>query len=84
MPRSVSGVTAAPSEMPTVTNTTRASGAGICIGRCARAATATAIIEPDSQPAGNPNQANSARAITVLGTTALIRPWRWNGREWVE
>ena len=23
-----------------------------------------------------PNQANSARAITVLGTTALIRPWR--------
>jgi hypothetical protein len=31
-----------------------------------------------------PNQANSARAITVLGTTALIRPWHWNGREWVE
>jgi prepilin-type N-terminal cleavage/methylation domain-containing protein len=31
-----------------------------------------------------PNEANSARAITVLGTTALIRPWRWNGREWVE
>jgi prepilin-type N-terminal cleavage/methylation domain-containing protein len=31
-----------------------------------------------------PNEANSARAITVLGTTALIRPWHWNGREWVE
>ena len=31
-----------------------------------------------------PNEANSARAITVLGTTALIRPWRWNGRDWVE
>ena len=31
-----------------------------------------------------PNQANSARAITLMGTTALIRPWRWNGREWVE
>jgi prepilin-type N-terminal cleavage/methylation domain-containing protein len=31
-----------------------------------------------------PNQKNSARAVTVLGTTALIRPWRWNGREWVE
>ena len=30
------------------------------------------------------NQKNSARAITLLGTTALIRPWRWNGREWVE
>jgi prepilin-type N-terminal cleavage/methylation domain-containing protein len=31
-----------------------------------------------------PNQSNSARAITVMGTTALIRAWRWNGREWVE
>lgn len=31
-----------------------------------------------------PNQANSARAITVMGVTALIRPWHWNGREWVE
>lgn len=30
------------------------------------------------------NQANSARAITVMGATALIRLWRWNGREWVE
>ena len=30
------------------------------------------------------NQKNSARAITLLGTTALIRPWHWNGREWVE
>ena len=30
------------------------------------------------------SQANSARAISVLGTTALIRPWRWNGREWQE
>ena len=27
---------------------------------------------------------NSARAITVFGATALIRAWRWNGREWVE
>jgi prepilin-type N-terminal cleavage/methylation domain-containing protein len=31
-----------------------------------------------------PGQDNSARAISVLGTTALIRPWRWNGREWQE
>lgn len=31
-----------------------------------------------------PNQANSARAVTILGATALIRVWRWNGREWVE
>jgi prepilin-type N-terminal cleavage/methylation domain-containing protein len=27
---------------------------------------------------------NSARAVTIMGATALIRPWRWNGREWVE
>ena len=31
-----------------------------------------------------PSQANSARAITVMGATALVRMWRWNGREWVE
>lgn len=30
------------------------------------------------------NQPTSARAITVLGTTALIRPWTWNGQAWVE
>jgi prepilin-type N-terminal cleavage/methylation domain-containing protein len=29
-------------------------------------------------------QKNSARAITIMGATALIRAWRWNGREWVE
>jgi prepilin-type N-terminal cleavage/methylation domain-containing protein len=26
----------------------------------------------------------SPRAITVFGATALLRAWRWNGREWVE
>ena len=31
-----------------------------------------------------PNQATAPRAITVMGATALIRTWRWNGREWVE
>jgi prepilin-type N-terminal cleavage/methylation domain-containing protein len=31
-----------------------------------------------------PNQANSARAVTVMGATALIRTWHWNGREWME
>ncbi len=30
-----------------------------------------------------PNQPNTARAVTVMGATALIRPWRWNGREWM-
>jgi hypothetical protein len=31
-----------------------------------------------------PDERNSARAITILGATALIRVWKWNGREWVE
>lgn len=31
-----------------------------------------------------PNQVNSARAVTIIGTTALIRPWHWNGQNWVE
>jgi prepilin-type N-terminal cleavage/methylation domain-containing protein len=26
-----------------------------------------------------PNQPNSARAITIFGTTALLRSWRWDG-----
>jgi prepilin-type N-terminal cleavage/methylation domain-containing protein len=30
------------------------------------------------------DQRNSARAITIMGATALIKVWRWNGREWVE
>jgi hypothetical protein len=31
-----------------------------------------------------PNQPNSARAITIFGTTALLRTWRWDGASWVE
>lgn len=31
-----------------------------------------------------PNDALSSRAITIMGATALIRLWRWNGREWVD
>jgi prepilin-type N-terminal cleavage/methylation domain-containing protein len=30
------------------------------------------------------NQPTSARAITVLGATGLVRQWTWNGRDWVE
>jgi hypothetical protein len=26
----------------------------------------------------------SANAITILGATAAIRAWRWDGRQWVE
>jgi prepilin-type N-terminal cleavage/methylation domain-containing protein len=31
-----------------------------------------------------PNDPLSSRAITIMGATALIRLWRWNGREWVD
>ena len=31
-----------------------------------------------------PSEENSARAITVMGATALVRVWRWNGNAWVE
>jgi prepilin-type N-terminal cleavage/methylation domain-containing protein len=31
-----------------------------------------------------PGQVNSARAVTVMGATALIRAWHWNGKKWVE
>ena len=31
-----------------------------------------------------PGDPNSARAITVFGTTALLRVWRWDGRRWTE
>lgn len=27
---------------------------------------------------------NSARAVTILGTTALVRAWRWDGSKWAE
>jgi prepilin-type N-terminal cleavage/methylation domain-containing protein len=31
-----------------------------------------------------PSQPNSSRAISIMGATALIRVWRWNGTDWVE
>lgn len=31
-----------------------------------------------------PGEENSGRAITVMGATALIHAFRWNGTEWVE
>ena len=32
---------------------------------------------------GKVNQPQSARAVTIFGPTALIREWRWNGRQWI-
>ena len=54
-PLSVSGVTTAPSEMPTRTEITRDSGTGTCIGRPNSAAGATASSEPVTSPAGKPS-----------------------------
>lgn len=31
-----------------------------------------------------PGQVNSGRAVTVMGATALVRSWRWDGKKWVE
>jgi prepilin-type N-terminal cleavage/methylation domain-containing protein len=33
---------------------------------------------------GNKNDVMSARAISIFGVTALLRPWRWDGAKWVE
>jgi prepilin-type N-terminal cleavage/methylation domain-containing protein len=33
---------------------------------------------------GQPGQIGTANALTVLGTTALIRTWRWDGSRWVQ
>jgi Tfp pilus assembly protein FimT len=33
---------------------------------------------------GNPGDFTSARAITILGTTALVHPWRYDGRRWID
>jgi hypothetical protein len=53
-PCNVSGVTAAPSDMPTRTKIARDSGAGTMTGRPTRAAAATATNEPVTSPAGKP------------------------------
>jgi prepilin-type N-terminal cleavage/methylation domain-containing protein len=33
---------------------------------------------------GQPGQISTANALTILGTTALVRTWRWDGRQWVQ
>jgi ubiquinone/menaquinone biosynthesis C-methylase UbiE len=27
---------------------------------------------------------DQARAVTIFGATGLVRPWKWDGRKWVE
>ena len=55
-PFSVSGVTTAPSEIPTMTEMMRDNGAGMSTGRPHNAAVATPSNEPVTRPAGNPAQ----------------------------
>ena len=31
-----------------------------------------------------PDEANSARAVTFFGPTAVLRGWKWDGKKWVE
>jgi hypothetical protein len=33
---------------------------------------------------GIDQQPLTSNAITILGSTAAVRTWRWNGRVWVE
>lgn len=33
---------------------------------------------------GIPNQTSTASAVTIIGTTATIRVWKWDGRQWVQ
>jgi type II secretory pathway pseudopilin PulG len=33
---------------------------------------------------GVPNQASTANALTIIGTTATVRTWRNDGRQWVQ
>jgi prepilin-type N-terminal cleavage/methylation domain-containing protein len=46
------------------------------------------LVDQNGDPAngtaflGRANQPLSARAVTIFGPTALIREWRWNGRQW--
>ncbi len=33
---------------------------------------------------GVANQPNTANAVTIIGTTATLRLWRWDGARWVQ
>ena len=74
MPCKVSGVTAAPSDMPMSMNIARINSVGMNIGRPATAAPATAKIEPDSQPAGTP--ARPSAAPPMAATPSVSARWR--------
>ena len=73
MPRSISGFTTDPSRMPTSTKDTRATGGGTSMGRPLTPATATASIEPDTRPAGNPTSVNATPPIRATVSVSARR-----------
>jgi hypothetical protein len=72
-PLKVSGLTAAPREIPTSTEITRDSGAGTVIGRPASAATATASNEPMTNPAGRPRKARMLPPAAPTANVSAVR-----------
>ena len=70
MPRSVAGVTTAPSRMPISTKHTRASGSGTCVGRPSSAATAVTSIEPETSPAGTPIKVNATPPAAAVNSVS--------------
>ncbi len=82
IPSSVSGVTTAPSNMPTSTKHNRASTCGTFIGRPMSATTATASIEPETRPAGNPISVKmTPPAVAISSVSAVWRSSRGAGKE---
>src|SRR5258707_1445021 len=72
-PLSVSGVTTAPSEIPTTTEMTRDSGTGICTGRPHSAAVATPSSEPVTRPAAKPNQLSVMPPSVAIDSVSAAR-----------
>ena len=72
-PLSVSGVTTAPSEMPTTTEMTRDSGTGICTGLPNSAAVATPSSEPVTRPAGKPSQFRMSPPTAAIASVSPAR-----------
>src|SRR5215831_1789512 len=73
MPCSVSGVTTEPSEIPISTKIARVTKVGTSSGRPASEAAATARIEPDSQPAGNPVSPSAVPPLTAKASVSARR-----------
>ena len=72
IPLSVSGVTTAPSRIPTSTKQRRASDAGIFTGRPASAAIATVNIEPATSPPGKPTKEKLTPPTAAMSSVSAV------------